>query len=209
MDISNKNTKIDSSKLLDINAYFIEKNYRINLFEDFFDNLALLLKEPSKLNDKIETLVAELNFKSQDETNEFLKFYISYVNSIKSLFEYFERNEAKNTISALKDIIDGLIQIGDKDFITIGGKVVEEAFYITDLVFKEYSIDKNNPKTLSDDLDKNFDNEINSIFSGIFDLSLKIDGNHNAAIDDIRLLIELIIVLIFNINFLKKLKKEH
>ncbi|MCP4137447.1 MAG: SEC-C domain-containing protein [bacterium] len=189
---------------------FIQWGAPVDLLKDFFFTLASLIVPEinSYFNTKITEMVDSMKLESTDDANRFIQDYTNYLNSIMLFMEELEMTESDEiSDNLIEDVVEGLIIVTDIKEVELASILIDEGNYIlVDIIFEKYGIsqiDDINSMLLS--IHEQL-GEKNAVFMSSFLILLEQieEQGGDVSMATLHLAFKLIIVLVMNMNILRK-----
>jgi hypothetical protein len=206
-----KHKPINPDLLIDYNDYFVENNANLDILDDFFYHLTMLIDKDENvdLSKNIADIIQDIDFDSLDETKIFIKKYTEYKNSVTGFIEFLEKNANNDKIDEfISELFYTFLVLYDDDIDKITPIIVANATEILKVIFDKYNISL----AENDDELKQFESDINNILGenfsfliiSILTLVEKIDTEPEDRNKKVPLLFTFLVVFVMNMNLLRK-----
>jgi hypothetical protein len=206
-----KQKPLDPDQLIEYNEYFVENNANIDILDDFFYYLTLLIDKDENVSfsANIADIVQDMDFDSLDEASIFIKKYTEFINSISEFIEFLEKNANNDKIDEfISELFYTFLVLYDDDIDKITPIIIANATEILKVIFDKYNISL----AENDDELKQFESDINNILGenfsfliiSILTLVKKIDTELEDRNKKVPLLFTFLVVFVMNMNLLRK-----
>ncbi|MGL4370361.1 MAG: hypothetical protein ACRCUT_11940 [Spirochaetota bacterium] len=193
-----------------IDGYFKEKFSAFCVLEDFCENLSLIIDrgEEDPMDEKIQGLVTDMAFESEDSESAFIHSYAGYFNGILALLNEFEHTEDPMTLlDTHKDIIDALFSTypGGKE--KIHESLGEYSSLVVETVFANYGFDPsqyNGSDALIEGMNHTFDDIIIMALVPLSEILVHINKEKAAADEQLAFALGLVVLLAVCMNTINK-----
>lgn len=205
-----KHGPLNPHLLIEYNQYFIENNANINILDDFFFHLALLIDKDENYfyNENIADIVQDMDFDSLDEANIFIKKYTEFINSITDFIIQLENSEDENDEELISELYYTFLNINNDDIEKIAPIILSNAGEIIHVILDKYNISLTGDDYEVEQFELEIKNKIGEKYSFLFVALLILIERFDMEPEDnegkLPLLFSLTVIFVVNMDLLRK-----